>query len=802
MARARVEITATNNIQKGLNASKKQLSGYQQYVMQMGDKIKKALSFTAIATAAVAGIKTITNACKQCVSAFSEAEKVSSRLKAVWENVGTATGKTAKQMDDYAESMEKVTYFSSESIKEAGLLLAATESLTEDGFDRALQASMDLAAALGEDVASAAQTLSKAIQEPESALSRLKTIGVSFTEDEKAQIKALTDANKQYEAQALILDKVEQRYKGVAQAIADTPVGKLDAIRDTWGDIKETIGQGIVEALDPAFTFILNMLQRIHRWAQDHLDQGNFWKAATAGNGHSLAQNYSQDFIIERQTEALQDVSDALDMLRSDKWGQILEENFDMALQDILLLDRNYVMNQMKKDASIIFGENYESFIGTAEGFFERVTDQYDPLVGTLEAINSALDEYSDLVSIDKPTYTASGSSSSTSTTESALGSFLKTYGNASIEFQRKALNASIAQATALRDALEEATAEQAKQILEEAGFSGSSNSAIRILNEILADLSNKIEALDETIEETTTNPSAGLSLDDMRTKWGLLAAADSEQLNAAKQAVWDEATSNFGQAGQLISELAQNMATMGPVIGAIVTALKYVIEGLAETIGPLLEDVVAYGLEPLREIGRVIGDLIKPLLEELMPLFKDSAESFISVINEIGAALKPVISLIATAIRPILDQLRNTLKFIEPVIKVISKVLVSFTGVIEYIGQVLTHWVATFLNWLAGLNLFGWKPFEGLRITDPGAPGNFSEFMDKRYSSIESAGESATMGTSSQLAVSSASYRGATSVTINIYQEGPLVGDGGMRQFAQMIREEFDALNYYGVSA
>ena len=184
------------------------------------------------------------------------------------------------------------------------------------------------------------------------------------------------------------------------------------------------------------------------------------------------------------------------------------------------------------------------------------------------------------------------------------------------------------------------------------------------------------------------------------------------------------------------------------------------------------------------------------------MPLFKDSAESFISVINEIGAALKPVISLIATAIRPILDQLRNTLKFIEPVIKVISKVLVSFTGVIEYIGQVLTHWVATFLNWLAGLNLFGWKPFEGLRITDPGAPGNFSEFMDKRYSSIESAGESATMGTSSQLAVSSASYRGATSVTINIYQEGPLVGDGGMRQFAQMIREEFDALNYYGVSA
>ena len=44
--------------------------------------------------------------------------------------------------------------------------------------------------------------------------------------------------------------------------------------------------------------------------------------------------------------------------------------------------------------------------------------------------------------------------------------------------------------------------------------------------------------------------------------------------------------------------------------------------------------------------------------------------------------------------------------------------------------------------------------------------------------------------------------YRGATSVTINIYQEAPVVGDNGMRQFAQMIRDEFEALDYYGVTA
>ena len=57
------------------------------------------------------------------------------------------------------------------------------------------------------------------------------------------------------------------------------------------------------------------------------------------------------------------------------------------------------------------------------------------------------------------------------------------------------------------------------------------------------------------------------------------------------------------------------------------------------------------------------------------------------------------------------------------------------------------------------------------------------------------------TDAVSTQTAVSSASYQGATQVTINIYQEAPVVGDGGMQRFAQMIREEFFNLDYYSVT-
>jgi uncharacterized YigZ family protein len=60
---------------------------------------------------------------------------------------------------------------------------------------------------------------------------------------------------------------------------------------------------------------------------------------------------------------------------------------------------------------------------------------------------------------------------------------------------------------------------------------------------------------------------------------------------------------------------------------------------------------------------------------------------------------------------------------------------------------------------------------------------------------------QSTGINTSASTAVSSASYQGGTSVTINIYQEAPVVGNGGMREFAKMIWAEYEALDYYGVS-
>lgn len=724
MAKARVAVTATDNLAKGLAASKKSLNSFEKYVRGVGDKLSKTFGIAALATATVAGIKGIEKAMKLCVQEFTEAEKVSMRLTAVWNNVGAATGKTAKEMDDYAESLEKVTYFSSESIKEAGLLLAATESLTEEGFDRALAASADLAAALGEDITAAAQTLSKAIQEPEAALSRLKTIGVNFTEDEKAQIKALAEANRQYEAQSIILDKVEQRYQGVAKAINNTPAGKLDNIKDTLSDIRENLGGALLDTLSPALESIYKWLTKISEWTGNGRTAGKVITAVKEGTG-------------------LIGFSDAdLRTAREDVYGRIFTPSSQ----------------------------------AEAEAWAASGTTPWDPILKAIdtEIARRERNPYSETVTSSAPIVNAIAKAVEKAV-ENPLEDFLKSYGKNSAKYQLNEYNSIIKQAEALREDVQSEISDIMYTTFEGPEYEAmlareqELNGTVGMLNEVINTFKLKISDLEinnlnlrepkgksgyssewgEWLIPPTFMDSLAEGIKDIFVHNGLELGGTAENFG---KGVVDSFIEKMGTAGDVASALANNMATMGPALGSLMTGLEFVFQGLSEVVGPELERMMTALIEPLVAIGKALGSFILPILQLL-----------------------------------------------TPVLNVIAKAIIVVSSTFQYIGQLLQHWVATVLNWLAGLNLLGWRPFAGLSTYDPGHPGSFGSYIQNNLNSFDSASEASV---ATDTAVSSASYRGATQVTINIYQNGPVVGDGGMREFARMIRDEFDALDYYGVTA
>ncbi len=370
--------------------------------------------------------------------------------------------------------------------------------------------------------------------------------------------------------------------------------------------------------------------------------------------------------------------------------------------------------------------------------------------------------------------------------------------------------------------------------------------------NRETAGLGTRVEEIESTLKSTSF-------LDTLSSKiasfFGDKTTATTEESSSFGESVLSSFTSSLGTAGEVVNTLATNMSTMGPLLGAIATAIKYVMEGFGEAISASLELLTTYIIEPFREVGRVLGTILLPILDALNPIFETLMYAINLITNSIGSMLLPffealgnyysafkpivdtvmqaaktisgflqsfavvfssvlapvmnlIVSIMKITLYPVLTIISGVLEALSPVLKVFAKIFVTVTGTIEYVVTVLQHWVAVICNWLSDLDIFGWHPFSGLRMEDPGSPGKYSSYVQNKWAEVDNAFDNpetitgtTTANASTTTAVSSASYQGATEVTINIYQEAPVVGDGGMRRFAQMIREEFECLDYYGVT-
>lgn len=375
----------------------------------------------------------------------------------------------------------------------------------------------------------------------------------------------------------------------------------------------------------------------------------------------------------------------------------------------------------------------------------------------------------------------------------------------------------------------------------------------------VAADATNRETAgLGTAVEDIDDTLKSGTFLDKLSTKlgsfFGSATGATETESSEFGSSVISSFTSSLGTAGEVVNSLATNMSSMGVVLGAIATAIQYVMEGFGEAISASLELLTTYIIEPIKEVGRALGTILLPVLDALNPIFETLMYAINLVVNSIGSMLlpffealgnyysilepildvvmeaaktisgllqsfavvfssilAPVMNLLVTIMKislyPVLTIISGVLEALAPVMKVFAKIFVTVTGTIEYVVTVLQHWVAVICNWLAGLEIFGWHPFGGLRMDDPGSPGKYSSYIKGKWSEVDNAFDNpdtitgTTTNASTTTAVSSASYQGATQVTINIYQEAPVVGDGGMRRFAQMIRDEFELLDYYSTT-
>lgn len=206
---------------------------------QLGSKISPAVA--AASAAVVAGVGF---AMKAAFDAATESAVVSRETERVLQTTGASAWTTADKIGDLSGSISNLTGKDDELIqKSANLLLTFTnvQNKVGDGndiFDQAVGLTLDMATALGTDASSASIQLGKALNDPIKGITALSRAGVSFTEDQKEQIKTLVATGDVLGAQKIILGELSKEFGGAAEA-AKTP---MEVLRTKIDNLAEDIG--------------------------------------------------------------------------------------------------------------------------------------------------------------------------------------------------------------------------------------------------------------------------------------------------------------------------------------------------------------------------------------------------------------------------------------------------------------------------------------------------------------------------------------------------------------------------------
>jgi hypothetical protein len=201
------------------------------------DKLTKNVKGLAKGLLAVYSAQKILSYGKASVKAFAEDDKAAKALGTTLKNLGLAYGANVGTVNGFISRLEMQTGVLDDELRPAmDRFLRATLSVTKS--QELLGLALDISAGTGRSLTQVSQSLQKAYLGQTQALGRL---GVGLTKAE------LTSSSFE-EIQA----RLATLFAGQAAAAADTYAGSLAKLTVAGNNAKETIGEGLVDAIKTA----------------------------------------------------------------------------------------------------------------------------------------------------------------------------------------------------------------------------------------------------------------------------------------------------------------------------------------------------------------------------------------------------------------------------------------------------------------------------------------------------------------------------------------------------------------------
>lgn len=254
---------------KGINSINQRLEALQR--ASEGVRAKLA-QFSTIAGGAViafnavsSAIQGIANVVREMTAAYAAQEQAEIKLQSVLNATKNAVGMSVSELQALADAFQKVTTYTDQEILAVEQYLVATRKISREIMPEATKAVLDMAAATGDDAVGAAHDLAQALADPAGEIESLKEKGIQLTEAQADNIKKVQEQNGLYAAQKLLLKEVEGTYGGIAEALASTDTGKLTQLQNAWQDLKEGLGEMMMNSLQGLVDFTLSLVSGIEK---------------------------------------------------------------------------------------------------------------------------------------------------------------------------------------------------------------------------------------------------------------------------------------------------------------------------------------------------------------------------------------------------------------------------------------------------------------------------------------------------------------------------------------------------------
>lgn len=195
---------------------------------------------------------------KGSIDEAREAQRVNALTAQVIKSTGAQAGITVGHVTKLATAISNYAGVDDEAVQASENLLLTFTNLRNgvgkgnDVFDQATKLALDMSTALGTDLHGASIQVGKALNDPIKGITALSRAGVSFSAQQKEQIKTLVQSGNTLGAQKIILGELSKEFGGAAAAAA-TPAQKLKV---AYGNLQESVGTLLLPVLDKTATFM------------------------------------------------------------------------------------------------------------------------------------------------------------------------------------------------------------------------------------------------------------------------------------------------------------------------------------------------------------------------------------------------------------------------------------------------------------------------------------------------------------------------------------------------------------------